>query len=166
MASRELSQHRPRSAHDIEEFGRAPKGLVLCSSCRCAFFKKRWVRMTELDVDEHSDLPVSFKMCPACMMVHNNQYEGRVMISNIPDVYAYDLERFIHNYCSREEMREPMHRLISFNKDEGVWEITLTENQLANKLGQKIDRLFNGAQATVRFHGNPSDVAEITVTFK
>lgn len=46
-----------------------------------------------------------------------------------------------------------------------MWEVTVTENQLANKLAKKIKDHFNKVTAKTRFAGAPSDVAEVTIEF-
>ena len=48
--------------------------------------------------------------------------------------------------------------------ENGNWEITTTENELANKLAHKIKDSFN-VKSKTKFAPEPSDVAEITIEF-
>lgn len=121
--------------------------------------------MGALAIPEDADMPVTFKRCPACAMIAAGQYEGRVVLKNVPTALARELENFIKNYGERAREANPLHRLIDVKKDVEQWEVTTTENQLAGKLARHIKNHFKGAKAAVRFAGDPSDVEEITIVF-
>jgi NMD protein affecting ribosome stability and mRNA decay len=126
--------------------------------------KKGWHHLVSLS--ETSRPPVTFKRCPACEMIANHQYEGRIRISGVPERYLHDLMRFVHNAGERAFKKNPMHRVIAMKPAEAGWEITTTENRLANVIARNITRIFKGASMKAHFAGNPSDVEEITVTFQ
>jgi NMD protein affecting ribosome stability and mRNA decay len=163
----------PKSQHEVEEFA-AKKGLVLCSECGAVYYKKHWHHSIEkLNLSEtgrvskgKKDISLKFVYCPACLMIKNHQYEGRIIIKNLPDKYAGQLRELVEAFCRRAYERDPMDRLIGIKKS-GIknWEITLSENELANKLTHKIKDTFNEAKSEVRFASEPSDVAEITLEF-
>ncbi len=154
----------PKSQHEVEEFG-AKKGLVLCKKCTSAYFKKSWHHDLEGLKNFNKDLPIHFTICPACQMIVNRQYEGRVVIKNVPDKFADELDGLIRNFCHRAFERDPLDRLIEIKKKGDVWEATTTENQLAKKLAKKIKEVFDRVIITTRFSGAPSDVVEIAVDF-
>lgn len=161
----------PKSQHEVEEFA-AKKGLRLCQGCGAVYYKKHWQRSLEkLNLAETENLAkkdqtVKFTLCPACAMIANKQYEGRLIIKNVPDKLAEELENLIRGFCERAYNRDPMDRLIDIKKlSSGDWEVTTTENELANKLGKKIKDHFNKTKTRTIFSAEPGDVAEVTVEF-
>lgn len=163
----------PKSQHDVEEFGPGQKGLVMCGDCNATYFKKSWHHdLKNVPVSDKKDTPIKFSLCPACTMIKNHQYEGRLVIKNIPEKAADKLMELIEGFCQRAYDRDPMDRLIEIKKTRsassgqaGEWQVTTTENQLANKLAQKIKSSFGGVKTTTKFNKEPSDVVEITCVF-
>lgn len=155
----------PKSQHEVEEFS-AEKGLVLCKDCGVCYYKKRWhAGLEKLNLPE-KDQPMHFASCPACTMINNKQYEGRVTIKNFPDNQSEQLEKLVEGFGNRAYDRDPMDRVIEIKKlGNGNWQITTTENELANKLAHKIKDTFNKLKSEIRFAPEPSDVAEITIKF-
>ena len=156
----------PKSHRADEEFS-AKKGVVLCKDCGAAYYKKSWKHGIEniKTSSEKSDPAVSFKICPACQMIKNKQYEGRITVKNLPERYADELEGLAEGFCRRAYERDPMHRLIKMEKSASGLVITTTENELANKLAHKIKSSFKNVKSRTKFAGDPSDVAEITIEF-
>lgn len=157
----------PKSQHEVEEFGKGKEGLVVCKDCGSVYYKKSWHHGFEkinLSVKE-KDLPLKFILCPACQMVKNKQYEGRIIIKNVSEKIADRLGDLILGFCRRAYERDPMDRLIGVKKFLSNWEVTVTENQLANKLANKIKTSFKSQKLKKRFSSEPSDVAEIMIEF-
>ena len=112
------------------------------------------------------DVPVKFALCPACEMIKNHQYEGRITIKNLPVGSERSLRELAEGFGRRAHDQDPMHRLISIKKlDNGNWEIKTTENEMANKLAHKIKTSFSHVKSRTHFAGDPSDVAEIVIDF-
>ena len=156
----------PKAQHEVEEFGAGKKGLVMCQNCDSAYFKKSWHHDLEnIEVSEKKDVPIKFVLCPACQMIKNKQYEGRIVMKNVPEKSGVKLEELITGFCRRAFERDPMDRLIEIKKSAGKWIVTTTENQLANKLAQKIKSSFSGVKTKTKFNKEPSDVAEVTIDF-
>ncbi len=160
----------PKAATEEAEFPKGKKGLVMCRDCGAVYFKKHWHENIEaLNTAEatsfEKDTAVKFEICPACKLLKNHQYEGRVKIINVPEKSAAELEGLIRNFCGRAEGRDPMDRLIEIKKKDAIWEVWLTENQLANKLAKKIADVFDKTKTTTHFAPEPSDVAEAVVEF-
>ena len=153
----------PKSQHEFEEFGPGKKGLVMCSECNAVYFKKYWHHgLKNIVISEKKDLPIKFILCPACAMIKNKQYEGRITVKNVSEKQAQGLEELIEGFCRRAFERDPMDRLIKIKTGKN-WEITVTENELANKLTNKIKNIFNKVRIKRKFNKEPGDVAEITI---
>lgn len=154
----------PKSQHEVEEFGGGKKGLVICQDCNSTYFKKSWHHNLENVVfSEEKNVPIKFTLCPACQMIANKQYEGRITIKNVTPQFEKKLEELIGGFSGRARERDPLDRLIELKKSGSIWIATFTENQLVNKLAKKIQDAFSGVKKKVRFSREPSDVAEITI---
>lgn len=161
----------PKSQHAVEEFGGGKAGLQMCSTCGAVYYKKHWhhdlesLNKSESTNVSKKDTMVKFVLCPACAMIKNNQYEGRALIKNVPKESVQKLEALIENFGQSAYELDSMHRLIGIKKSGADWEVTLTENQLANRLAKKIKAEFNTVKTKTHFVPEPSDVAEVTVEF-
>src|SRR3989338_1289685 len=157
----------PKYQHEVEEFGKGKKGLAVCKNCSSVYFKKSWhhglerIKLT----GKEKDLPLNFILCPACQMIENKQYEGRLIIKNVSEKLADQLGDLVAGFCRRVYERDPMDRLIAIKKTGSAWEVTVTENELANKLANKIKNAFNKIKVSRRFSKEPSDVIEVTIEF-
>lgn len=160
----------PRLDQESEEFS-AKKGLIICSDCGAVYWKKRWhhslekLNFGDSEKISQKDTPTKFAICPACKLIKNRQYEGRIRIKNLPEQHAKALEELVEGFGRRAYDRDPMDRVISMGKKDGEWVITTTENQLANKLANKIESQFRNSKSKTHFGPEPSDVAEITIEF-
>lgn len=163
----------PLSKKASEEF-KAVAGVVLCKDCGAAYHKKSWRHgveqfnkaETESISSGKKDVPVNFAICPACQMIKNHQYEGRITIKNLPEASEQSLHELVEGFGKRAYEQDPMDRLIAIKNDGGNWVITTTENEMANKLAHKIKTSFSHSKSRTHFAGDPSDVAEITIEFE
>ena len=98
-------------------------------------------------------------------MIKNRPYEGIVTVKNIPAEKEKELINLIKNFCQTAFSIDPRHRLIAIKKEGSNLTVTLTENELANKLGKKIRDAFKKVKIKTSFVGDPSDVVMVTVEF-
>lgn len=155
----------PKSQHEFEEFGGGKKGLVFCPDCRAAYYKKSW-HHSEVDLKSAKEnMQVTFVRCPACQMVKNHQYEGKIVIKNAPANLREELMNLIRGFGERAYHRDPMDRVIEAKKEGKDIVVTTTENQLANKLAKKIQSTYNNVKAKTSFMKEPSDTALAIVEF-
>lgn len=155
----------PKSGHALEEFGGGKKGLVLCSDCRAVYYKKSWHHSALNLKSVKESAPVNFVLCPACQMIKNHQFEGQIIILNIPENLKTELNNLIKGYCERAYQADPMDRLIEIKKSKNGLVATTTENQLANKLAKKIKDTFKKVKIKTTFSKDPSDFVDIRVEF-
>lgn len=171
ISSSQFKPNQPKSQRPKDEYGSGKKGLILCSNCKAVYYKKRWhadlesLNKAEVTNLSKSDAPIHSMLCPACQMIANHQYEGRVQIKNIPAVVEGELLGLINNFCVSAYERDPMHRLIAIKKTGSDFEVTVTENQMANRLVHKIGEVFKKVKSGVHFAPSPSQVAHIVIDF-
>lgn len=86
-------------------------------------------------------------------------------ILNVPNKKLSELKKMISAYCERAYRMDPMHRLISMNGNARKLIVTVTENQLAQKLAHKIKDVFNKVKIKISHSKEPSDVIYIKIDF-
>lgn len=155
----------PKSGHALEEFGGGKKGLVLCSDCQAVYYKKSWHHSLLNLKSTKEDMPVNFTLCPACQMIKNKQFEGRITISGAPQNLMEELLNLIRGFGERARAADPMDLVIEVKKNKDNIIVTTTENQLANKLAKKIKDSFNKVKTKTTFSKDPSDFVDIKVEF-
>lgn len=148
------------------EFPKGKAGLILCSDCNAAYYKKSWHKNLRYFKNLREDLPIKFVLCPACKMIKNKQFEGEIIVSNIPTASLENLIHLIEAFGHRAYQIDPMHRLISVKKFRAGLTITTTENQMAVQLAKKIKSAFKKVETKISYSPSPSDVVYIKISFK
>lgn len=155
-----------------EKYQRKKLGLVFCKECKAVYYKKSWHH----NLNQKSKIKSQkFGLCPACQMIKNRQFEGKIIIKNIPSKIYNNLLSLVKTFSHRAYQVDPMDRLIEI-KNIGINQlknqhksaslvITLTENQLAVKLAKKIKEVFKKAKIEISYSPAPSDVVYIKLTF-
>ena len=170
MAKKFKSQYKNRptkSSRETEEFGGGKKGLIICENCKVFYYKKSWHHDADAFIAkrEDKDLPVNFTACPACKIIASHQYEGKILIKNIPEKVKFELLGLIKGFCERAYSRDPLDRLIEIKDGGADLVVTLTENELTNKLTNKIKETFKKVKKKIVFSSEPSDVALAVIEF-
>ena len=78
----------PKSGHAMEEFGGGKKGIAVCEVCNAVYYKKSWHHSLLNLKSAKENAPLNFVLCPACQMVKNHQFEGKITIVNVPEKLA------------------------------------------------------------------------------
>ncbi|MCR4322960.1 MAG: NMD3-related protein [Candidatus Azambacteria bacterium] len=147
------------SRTDWHENQKGKQGIIFCALCNAVYYKKSWHHNLRYYKNLHEDLKVSFATCPACTAIKNNEFEGRLIISNVPKNITEHLENLVHAFTHRAYQKDPMDRLIAMKKTNGTMEITTTENQLAVKLAKKIGEVFKKATIKISYSHSKKDKA-------
>lgn len=157
----------PKSRHAAEEFGGGKKGVLICENCGIFYYKKSWHHNADefIAKRENKDLPVGFTFCPACAMIRNKQYEGILLVKNVPANKAGEVIKLIKNYGGRAYEMDPLDRVIEAREESGMIVAKTTENELAIKLAKKIKDAFNKVKIKISFSREPGDVARAEVEF-
>jgi NMD protein affecting ribosome stability and mRNA decay len=139
-----MAQGAKRIKQDEQEFGRAKKDLVLCSSCGIVYFKKSWHHNFRHFNETNKDKRVAFTICPACKMAANNQYEGHLTVLNIPQNKKEQFISTIKNSGMHGYRRDPLDRILRTEVKNNSINVYTSENQLAVRIGKKLRTVFGG----------------------
>jgi NMD protein affecting ribosome stability and mRNA decay len=129
------------------------KGITICIDCHSVHERKSWKNWDTQRLVKyrkmHPKVKVHNGQCPACKMVKEHQYGGKVLIEHIPTAYAREVMRLVRSFLSRAVSHESQHRLIAIEGTLRQMVITTTENQVAARLGEKIRDTFKKRSAVV-----------------
>ncbi|HUY69737.1 MAG TPA: hypothetical protein VMU70_01850 [Candidatus Tyrphobacter sp.] len=156
-----LSKRKLPYPHKEEaEFLKPPRGMLGCESCSAVFYKKSWHHKPAA-MKKRSGLTI----CPACALIKNRQYEGRIIIENTPLKLKPELVGLIKSFARKAYERDSQDRLIAIKEIGKEIQVTTTENQLAVRLGKKIRETFKKPSLEIRQPSAPSDVVYVKLTF-
>ena len=98
-------------------------------------------------------------------MIKNKQFEGEIIIENVPDKSLNELKNLINAFSKRAYEKDPLHRLINIKQKKSSLEITTTENQLAVRLARKIKETFKKSRMKISYSSSPGDTVYIKIFF-
>ena len=149
------------------EYGKAEKGVIICEVCHDVFFKKGWHKpgSTPLQQVTLSGKGVHFALCPACKMKKGNLFGGKISIKNIPKETREELFNLISGFGRRAELRNPQDRIMNIKTEGGNFVVTTNNDQLAVKIGRKINDTFHKTDKKVVFSSEPQEVGYVEITF-
>ena len=135
--------------------------------CHDVFFKKGWHKpgSTPLQQMPLSGKGVHFALCPACKMKKGNLFGGKISIKNIPIGIREELFNLISGFGKRAESRNPQDRIMDIKTQGGNFIVTTNNDQLAVKIGRKINDTFHKTDKKVVFSAEPQEVSYVEITF-
>jgi len=153
---------KPESSKEMQEFGKVKKGIITCPNCYAIYTKKRWIfNQNSLKLNYEN---INFQLCPACQMIKQGLFEGQIIIKNIPPELKQELINMVNNFGEQASKHDPMDRISKITVNENKIEILTTENQLAQRIANKIRDAFNKVQININ-RGERKDVVRITINF-
>lgn len=157
----------PKSRTEKEEFGKAKRSIIQCRKCGAFYYQKSWHHSADSYIAKRKDvdIPFRFARCPACAMIGRGQYEGMVIVENVPKRFANEVLNLIRLFSERAYRRDPEDRLIRAETKGSSIRATFTENQLAVRTAEKISEVFNKVAIEIRHSQEPSDVAVVRLSF-
>ena len=153
-----------RSKKEEQEHGAGKKDFVVCEKCNAVYYYKSWKHGFADYKHLNQNKNIKFEICPACQMIEDKKFEGKVVFENVPNEYKEDILNNIKNTGERAYKRDPMDRIIEMKESGGNVEVTTTENQLARNIARQVERAHKGAKADIRWSKEES-VARIVVGF-
>lgn len=149
------------------EFGRAKKGLGVCSSCSNVYYHKEWRQPHRGEIARamRDHVAITRTLCPACSLISKGLFEGELILRNIPATIEQEVGRLIRGFGRRATRRDPQHRIVALEQGKAFWRITTTENQLAVKLAKKIRETFKKAVLTISYSREPFEVGRVNLMF-
>lgn len=153
-----------KSKKEEQEFGRGKKDFVICGDCNAVYYQKSWHHGFADYKRLNENKQVSFTICPACQMIKDGKFEGKIVIENVPEEYRDDILGNIKNTGEKEYERDPMDRIIGIKNLESKIEVLTTENQLARNIARQIERAYKGVKSEIIWSREES-IARIIVKF-
>ena len=98
-------------------------------------------------------------------MKKGNLYGGKLIIKNIPLEIREELFNLISGFGRRALERNPQDRIMDIKTTGGTFLITTNNDQLAAKLGRKINDTFHKTEKKVSFSSEPEEVSHVEINF-
>ena len=154
----------------MTEFGPGKHDYVFCPKGEAVYYKKSWHHASDFFLrmpEAAEDKDVSFQLCPAHEMEKNKQFEGQVVIKNIPAHVREELVRLIENMGEHAMRMDVLHRVFAIKGTKNELTVTTSENQLAQKIGRKIRQTFKKHTEEIisRPKGGDSDTVYVQILF-
>lgn len=152
--------------YEGREFPKGKSGIIICPECHAYLFKKKWKHADDsfIQVMILEGMSVKYDLCFADKMIQQKQFEGEVVVCNVPKEYQDQVVALIRAYCHRAYLKDPMDKLISVSQGQKI-RVRLTENQTAQKLGKKIKETFKAHKISFIHSKEPNDVERVVVNF-
>ena len=149
------------------EYGKAAKGIIVCSVCHNVFFKKGWHKpgSESLTGEKLSGTGVHFDLCPACKMKKTGLFGGKVNVKNIPAETREEIFNLIAGFGKRAELKNPQDRIMDIKTQGGNFTVTTNNDQLAAKLGRKIHEAHKKTEIKTSFTSEPQEVSNVEINF-
>ena len=152
---------------DQEEFGGGKKGVLVCSECDSYYFKKGWHNDARVFLSKKKNRGLLAKkaVCPADLMIKHGLWEGKVIVQNPPKAKLTELKNLIRNFGKAYQAENMQDRLIKVEDVKDLLVVTMTENQMAQKLAKKIRDAFKKVTLKISYQKSPSDAETAIVKF-
>ncbi len=181
-----FDQKTPKAKKETEEMGPGREDIVICKECEAVYYYKSWHHKLEDYPELKKSKNVKFTLCPACRMEKSGKYEGEIIIENLPEDIKEDIKKLAKNFGKRAKEKDPMDRIISIEektikrptarqrrkadsrkeiKGQKKLRILTTENQLAQRLGEKINEVFGKDNNISISHSDKEDVIRVRISF-
>lgn len=155
-----------------DQYWKSSEGVAVCPNCKNVLFKKEWhhsdskalgkdfFSKKEFDKKEHH-----FRQCPACKMIKEGLYEGKIIIKDVPMEYKEEILNTIKAFAEREKKRDPQSRIIRIRKDRNSFDVTTTENQFAVKMAKHLHKVFKKTTLNISYSKEPYEVSCAEIVF-
>ena len=155
-----------KEKNEEHEFPKGAKGILVCTICGALYFKKSWNHQISIEGEKEEAVLIRKTMCPACRMIENKEFEGELIVSNIPKKHFDEVVKIIEDTGVKAYQRDTQHRLIGIQTDNNSLRATTTENQLAVEMSRKIKDAFKGkVEEKISYSPDPSDAVYIKIVF-
>lgn len=98
-------------------------------------------------------------------MLKNKQYDGEVIIKNVPAKFRQELLNLIKNMGERAMRQDILERVLELKTKNSELKVTTSENQLAQKIGRKVKEVFRGRAKTKILRSKEGDTMKLVVDF-
>lgn len=153
-----------KSRKEEQEYGAGKKDFAVCQTCNAVYYSKSWHQGFLEYKHLNEDKSIRFVICPACRMIKDGKFEGKVVLENVPSEYKDEILNNVKNTGDRASKRDPMDRIVEIKESGNDIEVLTTENQLARVIGRQVARAYKNAKTSIQWSKEES-VARVLVRF-
>lgn len=126
---------------------RAPTEPKVCEECGAVYQKRRWVSAEiAASANPERSHPIQITICPACKQKREGVPNGFVYLQGAFLTAHHDeIKRLLKNEAERAAVDNLLAQIIGWERDKsGRLTITTTTVHLAKRLGQALEKAFDG----------------------
>jgi len=152
---------RIQTKKEWQALGKGARDYIICVDCGAVYWKKAWHQGFGGLGTHGEEKKVSFKLCPACRMIRDRQFEGEVILEGIPEKYRTGLVAHLRNVGETARRLDPLDRIIAIQSRDSRIRITTTENRLALRLGREAKQLLGNQGARRARFSKEEDIVRV-----
>lgn len=119
-----------------------PTEPMRCPICGNVYKNKEWYQPGLLDLDV-SELPQH--ICPACKEKMDQYYRGVLTIhGSFLREHREEISNLVVNEIRRRQVKNPLHRVVKVEVEEGCAVLKVTRGKLAERIGRKLKKAYDG----------------------
>lgn len=136
------------------------KDVLICRYCNAIYEDKHWVSLEKLKLKFIDKLKPG--VCPACHEEHSHISDGVLKLrGSFISQHRAEIENTILNLGKTAEQKDILNRIERIETQPDALTIYTTKNQLAVKIGKKIDSSHKGGKLIIKWSKNDKPV-EVT----
>jgi NMD protein affecting ribosome stability and mRNA decay len=126
-----------------QKMGRAE--AAICTRCHAVYKNKRWYLSENIYKNTAGQSGVVEVTCPACKKIKDSFPGGIVRISGdfIRD-HVEEIMNLVRNEEDRARGFNPLERIMKIHRLENGYEITTTNEKLAQRIARRLERAYQG----------------------
>lgn len=152
-----IGRRHQRSRKEEAEFGLGKKEFLTCSECGVVYFDKSWHRGLLEEKQKHlkENRQFKFTLCPVCKMKKDKIFEGELTIRLTTNNLRLKEEilNTVKNSDKQAQERDPLDRILWMEDKGDEVKIFTSENQLAVKMGKKLESSFPKSTLEIKHSG-------------
>ena len=133
----------------------APGKAVVCLGCHAVSTGKRWTLDEAAYARSLREGTAKLVFCPACEKIRDGYPSGQVTLKGpFLAEHREEILRIIGNEEKRAREKNPLHRIMSLSEENGLLDITTTDEKLAQRIGREVRKACGGTVTYGWSHNN------------
>jgi hypothetical protein len=113
-----------------------------CERCFAVYKLKTW---RPAGVARRVPVGVNWTLCPACSQVEDQEYFGRILITQpLEPERESEVRRRSYNVERRARATQPERRLVQLGRSRDGLEVLTTSQKLAHRIAKELEKAFGG----------------------
>jgi NMD protein affecting ribosome stability and mRNA decay len=119
--------------------------VAACVKCHAVYKNKRWYLSENIYRSMAGQSDVAGIICPACRKIKDGFPGGIIKISgDFIQEHSDEIMNLVRNEETRAKGFNPLERIMKINRTKDGYEITTTNEKLAQRIAKRLERAYQG----------------------